>query len=111
FSTWMVRPSRLDPFNRLIACSASSFVDISTNPKPRERPVSRSVTTVADSTAPAAAEASRGRALERGEERPPPDSLTAQWGAPDLGRKSRTRPDGARVHGEPTTARNLRSIH
>src|SRR5207237_1177999 len=48
----MVRPSRLVPFSLLMACSASSGVAISTNPKPRERPVSRSVTTLADSTAP-----------------------------------------------------------
>src|SRR3989454_603532 len=59
FSTWMVRPSRLVPLSRLMACSASSGVAISTKPKPRDRPVSRSVTTLADSTLPAAAKASR----------------------------------------------------
>src|SRR2546428_3026914 len=46
FSTRIVRPSRFVPFRRLMACSASSGVAISTNPKPRERPVSRSVTTL-----------------------------------------------------------------
>src|SRR5919204_253308 len=48
----MVRPSRLVPLSLLIACSASSFVAISTKPKPRERPVSRSVTPPADSPLP-----------------------------------------------------------
>jgi len=40
------------------------LVTISTNPKPRERPVSRSVTMVADSTEPTAANASRRLSVE-----------------------------------------------
>jgi hypothetical protein len=36
-----------------MAAFAPSSVAISTNPKPRERPVSRSSTTEADSTSPA----------------------------------------------------------
>src|SRR5437667_11928995 len=38
-----------------MAASPSSLVDISTNPKPRERPVSLSSTMLADSTVPACA--------------------------------------------------------
>jgi len=45
------------PFNASMAASAPS--DISTNPKPRERPVSRSVTTEADVTVPCALNACR----------------------------------------------------
>src|SRR5437773_1481022 len=63
-----------------MACSASSGVAISTNPKPRERPVSRSVTTLADSTLPAAAKASRRRSLEVEKDKPPTKSLTAMEG-------------------------------
>src|SRR5437867_7451872 len=63
-----------------MACSASSGVAISTNPKPRDRPVSRSVTTLADSTLPTAAKASRRRSLEVEKERPPTKSLTAMEG-------------------------------
>src|SRR2546430_4304653 len=65
-----------------ISCSASSGVAISTNPKPRDRPVSRSVTTLADSTVPAAAKASRRPSLEVENERPPMKSLTAMRRAP-----------------------------
>jgi membrane protein DedA with SNARE-associated domain len=63
-----------------MACSASSGVAISTNPKPRERPVSRSVTTLADSTLPTAAKASRRRSLEVEKDKPPTKSLTAMEG-------------------------------
>src|SRR6266446_9818776 len=80
FSTWMVRPSRLVPLRRLMACSASSGVAISTKPKPRDRPVSRSVTTLADSTLPVAAKASRRRSLEVENARPPTKSFTAMEG-------------------------------
>src|SRR5437867_13273811 len=80
FSTWIVRPSRLVPLRRLMACSASSGVAISTKPKPRDRPVSRSVTTLADSTLPAAAKASRRRSLEVENARPPTKSFTAMAG-------------------------------
>src|SRR5262245_5048406 len=76
----MVRPSRFVPLRRLMACSASSGVAISTNPKPRERPVSRSVTTLADSTLPTAANASRRRSLEVEKDKPPMKSLTAMEG-------------------------------
>src|SRR5215470_679319 len=80
FSTWIVRPSRFVPLRRQMACSASSGVAISTNPKPRERPVSRSVTTLADSTPPTAANASRKRSLDVENDRPPTKSLTAMEG-------------------------------
>src|SRR5574341_144752 len=63
-----------------MACSASSGVAISTNPKPRDRPVSRSVTTLADSTLPTAAKASRRRSLEVEKDRPPTKSFTAMEG-------------------------------
>src|SRR5437763_2523232 len=115
----MVRPSRLVPFSLLMACSASSGAAISTNPKPRERPVSRSVTTLADSTAPHAANASRRRSLEVEKERPPTNNLTAIPRAPcacafrllcttlnsegDRGRGL----TGRKVPGEPTTAPDM----
>ena len=73
----MVLPSTDVPLSLLIACSASSGVAISTNPKPRERPVSRSVTTAADSTLPTAAKTSRSRSLEVEKDNPPTKSLTA----------------------------------
>src|SRR4029078_12521320 len=76
----MVGPSTDVPLRRLMACSASSGVAISTNPKPRERPVSRSVTTLADSTLPTAAKASRRRSLEVEKDKPPTKSLTAMEG-------------------------------
>src|SRR5262245_2266038 len=63
-----------------MACSASSGVAISTNPKPRDRPVSRVVTKLADSTLPTDAKASRRRSLEVEKERPPTKSLTAMEG-------------------------------
>src|SRR5262245_64812874 len=63
-----------------MACSASSGVANSTNQKPRERPVSRSVTTLADSTQPTAAKASRRRSLEVEKDKPPTKSLTAMEG-------------------------------
>src|SRR5882724_10717473 len=63
-----------------MACSASSGVAISTNPKPRDRPVSRSVTTLADSTLPTAAKASRRRSLDVEKDKPPTKSFTAMEG-------------------------------
>ena len=56
--TVKVRPSSSLPANISIAFLASSTVLISTKPKPLERPESRSVMTLADSTVPAAAKAS-----------------------------------------------------
>ena len=55
--TVRARPSSCDPFNCVIALSASSS-DIVTKPKPFERPVSRSVMMVTASTAPQCAKAS-----------------------------------------------------
>jgi hypothetical protein len=55
--TVRARPSSCDPFNCAIALSASSS-DIVTNPKPFERPVSRSVMMLTASTAPQCAKAS-----------------------------------------------------
>src|ERR1019366_7424161 len=46
------RPSRSVPLSAAIARSASAESVISTNPKPRERPVSRSVTRLTRSTCP-----------------------------------------------------------
>src|SRR6266849_6475207 len=82
-STFSVRPSTIWPLNFLSAGSASSAVAISTKPKPRERPVSRSVTTAADSTWPAAANTSRSRSVDVENARPPMNSFCAM-GAPPL---------------------------
>src|SRR5215831_4285815 len=73
----MRRPSNSVPFSLATASLASSAVAISTNPNPRDRPVSRSVTTLADSTEPILAKASRRRSLEVEKERLPMNSLTA----------------------------------
>src|SRR3989442_15319604 len=73
--TW--RPSRSRPLKRDTASCASSAVAISTKPKPRDRPVPGSVTTVADSTVPAAAKTSRRRSLVTENGRPPTNSLCA----------------------------------
>src|SRR2546426_3928037 len=73
--TW--RPSRSRPLKRVTASCASSAVAISTKPKPRNRPVPVSVTTVADSTTPAAAKTSRRRSLVTENGRPPTNSLCA----------------------------------
>ena len=43
-----------EPFNAVMAAFASSAVDISTKPKPRDCPVNLSVITRADSTVPCA---------------------------------------------------------
>jgi len=75
-STRIIRPSRLEPLSALIALSASSAVAISTNPKPRERPVSRSVITIAEFTGPNRANASRSPSLAVENERPPTNSFT-----------------------------------
>src|SRR5213593_743106 len=101
FSTWIVRPSRFVPLRRLMACSASSGVAISTNPKPRERPVSRSVTTLADSTLPTAAKASRRRSLEVEKDKPPTKSLTAMEGL------LLTAQDYRSIHWSPSSARRI----
>ena len=71
-----MRPSSCEPFSEEIAFSASSVVAISTKPKPRERPVSRSVITAAESTAPKRANAARNHSVEVENERPPTNSFT-----------------------------------
>jgi hypothetical protein len=71
-----MRPSRLEPFSPPIARSASSSVAISTNPNPRDRPVSRSVMTAADWTGPKRAKASRSPSVEVENAKPPTNSLT-----------------------------------
>jgi hypothetical protein len=71
-----MRPSSWEPFSEEIARSASSVVAISTNPKPRDRPVSRSVMTAAESTAPNRANAARRLSVEVEKERPPTNSFT-----------------------------------
>src|SRR5512145_1628492 len=75
-STRIMRPSSCEPLSALIARSASSSPAISTNPKPRERPVSRSVITAADCTGPNRANASRRPSLDVENERPPTNNLT-----------------------------------
>jgi hypothetical protein len=75
-STRIIRPSRLEPFRPLIARSASSSEAISTNPNPRDRPVSRSVMTAADWTGPKRAKASRSPSVDVVNDRPPTNSLT-----------------------------------
>jgi hypothetical protein len=50
--TLSVRPPTWEPFKAAIAFSPSSLLAISTNPKPRDRPVSRSVMILTRSTCP-----------------------------------------------------------
>ena len=50
--TLSVRPPICEPFNAVMAFSPSSLLVISTKPKPRERPVSRSVMMLTRSTGP-----------------------------------------------------------
>src|SRR5882724_10393704 len=76
-STFSVGPSTTWPLNLFAAASASSALVISTKPNPRERPVSRSVTTVADSTPPAAAKSSRRPSSVVAKDNPPINSLFA----------------------------------
>jgi hypothetical protein len=80
-STRIIRPSSWDPLREEIARSASSVVAISTNPKPRERPVSRSVMTAAESTAPKRAKAARNPSVDVENERPPTNSFTDMPGS------------------------------
>jgi hypothetical protein len=54
-----------------MTAAPSSFVDISTKPKPRERPVSRSSTTEADSTVPACPKSCCKSSLEVSNDRLP----------------------------------------
>jgi hypothetical protein len=75
-STRIIRPSRLEPFRLLIAFSASWSFAISTNPNPRDRPVSRSVMTAADWTMPKRAKASRSPSVAVENAKPPTNSLT-----------------------------------
>src|SRR5882672_5094756 len=53
------RPPRSFPLSCATAASASLWFGISTNPKPRDRPVSRSTRTFAEDTSPKAPKASR----------------------------------------------------
>src|SRR5207249_570162 len=76
-STFSVRPSRSLPLNFLTASAAASADAISTKPNPRDCPVSRSITTAADSTAPASANTSRSRSVDVEKARPPMKSLCA----------------------------------
>src|SRR3984893_6466381 len=59
-STFRVRPSTIWPLNFLADALASSAVAISTKPKPRERPVSRTVSAAAVSTPQAVETRRRG---------------------------------------------------
>src|SRR5581483_4504843 len=58
-STLSRRPPNGWPSNIVTAVFASASVDISTKPKPRDWPEMRSVTTVAETTSPAAAKCVR----------------------------------------------------
>src|SRR5881397_1335984 len=120
-STFSVRPSTSWPLNFLTAASASSAVAISTKPNPRERPVSRSVTTVADSTAPAWANSSRSRSLDVEKDRPPMKSFCAiahlRTDLPRLTTLPGTRKSAPEswsgkkaVHDEPTTGPDATSV-
>jgi hypothetical protein len=80
-STRIIRPSSCDPLRDEIARSASSVVAISTKPKPRERPVSRSVITAAESTVPNRAKAARNPSLEVENDSPPTNSFTDMTGS------------------------------
>src|SRR6266545_4974878 len=62
--TVKLRPFKSLPLNSSIAFCPSSLEAISTKPKPRERPVSRSSTTVADSTVPICAKSCWRSSLE-----------------------------------------------
>ena len=46
--TFSVRPSTIMPFMASTACCASALEPYSTKPKPRDWPLSRSMTTLAD---------------------------------------------------------------
>jgi hypothetical protein len=56
--TVMDLPSNVEPFRDSMARSASSAEPYSTNPKPRDWPVARSMTTLAETTSPNSAKAS-----------------------------------------------------
>ena len=57
--TLSARPPELVPFSAAMARSASAESVISTNPNPRERPVSRSVTRLMLSTVPCGSKSAR----------------------------------------------------
>src|SRR3989442_1487420 len=100
-STLIWRPSRSRPLKRDTASCASSVVAISTKPKPRDRPVPLSVTTVADSTVPAAAKTSRRRSLVTENGRPPMKSFCAMARLlATSSARSRHVPDGGRSAGD-----------
>src|SRR5262249_62407195 len=67
-------PIQLLPIELLDRCVGPA-VAISTKPKPRERPVSRSITTAADSTTPACANTSRNRSVDVEKAKPPMKSF------------------------------------
>src|SRR3990167_6123703 len=75
--TVSMRPPKSLPFHMAIAPSAPASSAISTKPKPRERPVSRSVTMLAEATSPALAKASRSSSPVARYGRPPTKSLRA----------------------------------
>src|SRR5262249_6723136 len=60
--TLSCRPPSSAPFRAAIAACACDASSISTNPNPRGRPVSRSMTSVADDTAPCFSNVSRSSA-------------------------------------------------
>jgi nicotinamidase-related amidase len=107
-STRIIRPSSWEPFSDEIARSASSVVAISTNPNPRDRPVSRSVMTAAESTAPKRANAARSPSVDVENERPPTNSFTDMTGSfQSVGSTSRVYPGFGGLIGGST----VRSLH
>ena len=71
----MVRPPSVAPsIDSRAELAASSVVNV-TNPKPRERPVSRSDTTFASVTSPKGVNASRRSSVVVAQARPPQNSL------------------------------------
>src|SRR5262249_21072169 len=73
--TFRVRPCSSRPFRSVMAFCASAGELISTKPKPRERPVARSVMTAADSQVPTSPKSDSRSALVVEKERFPTNSF------------------------------------
>src|SRR5262249_34687665 len=73
--TFRVRPCSSRPFRSVIAFCASAGELISTKPKPRERPVARSVMTAADSQVPTSPKRDSSSALVDEKQRLPTHSF------------------------------------
>src|SRR5206468_9195424 len=99
--TFSLRPCSSWPFSSAIARSASLAELISTKPKPRDRPVARSVITAADSQVPACEKSASRSALVVSKERLPTNSFLPM---------SHSWPLGGRSHSSVAWARS-RSPH